>query len=505
MRHTGISINPFDIFFATPKGHDPVLLATLDRYLDAWRKQENSFYYTSYHQWRSPSEPTTLKRIPDWVWKALTGVLAVTVFAILWIVVLRRQVRTATADLLRREQRLQIIVDLAQKETESTAELLDYALNQAVDLTESRFGYIYLYTEETRLFTLNSWSKEVMPACSITEKSTIYELDKTGLWGEVVRQRQPIIVNDFPAEHPLKKGYPEGHAPLTRFMSIPLFSGKRIVAVAGLANKAAPYDRTDILQLTLLLEGIWRLVERTEITNELRRKNAEMERFLYAASHDLKTPLVTIKNFLGFLTIDLQAGDHNRVIESTGYIARAADRMTLLLDELLVYARIGHLEEQVDEMCAGDLPRQALVELQDDFRRRNVGAVVTNLDITLQGNRRRLAEIWKNLLKNAVNHLGNQPAPLIEVGQVTIEGETRFYVRDNGIGIDARYHQKIFGLFERLEANAPGAGLGLALVKQVVEHYAGRIWVESAGDGQGSCFWFTLPKAVVNKTYGEKR
>jgi len=282
-------------------------------------------------------------------------------------------------------------------------------------------------------------------------------------------------------------------------MSIPIFSGEHIVAVAGVANKVAPYEQTDVLQLTLLMEGIWKVIDRAEIMTELRLKNAEMERFLYAASHDLKTPLVTIKNFLGFLTIDLKAGDHNRVIESTGYIARAADRMSLLLDELLTYARIGHIEETDEEICAADLPRQALVELQDIYGRRNTKAVVTNLEITLKGSRRRLEEIWRNLLKNAVNHLGNQPAPYIEVGQVAIEGETRFYVRDNGIGIDARYHQKIFGLFERLDANAPGAGLGLALVKQVVEHYGGRIWVESAGEGQGSCFWFTLPKAVVNK------
>lgn len=137
-------------------------------------------------------------------------------------------------------------------------------LHQALYLTESIFGYIYIYSEEKREFTLNSWTRGVMDACDITKKSTVYQLDKTGIWGEVVRQRKPIIVNDFGQDNPLKKGYPRGHVALEKFMSVPVIIDEKIVAVVGLANKATDYDDNNIYEMTLLMNGVWNAVERRE-------------------------------------------------------------------------------------------------------------------------------------------------------------------------------------------------------------------------------------------------
>ena len=153
----------------------------------------------------------------------------------------------------------------------SLEEFLDIALHEAKNLTESQFGYIYHYDEDTRQFQLNTWSKEVMSECRIVEPQTCYELKKTGLWGEVVRQRTAIIVNDFEAEHPLKKGYPEGHAKLFKFMSVPVFDADRIVAVVGLANKPSDYCDSDVLQLRLLMNSVWKVVERRQANDALRR------------------------------------------------------------------------------------------------------------------------------------------------------------------------------------------------------------------------------------------
>jgi signal transduction histidine kinase len=100
------------------------------------------------------------------------------------------------------------------------------------------------------------------------------------------------------------------------------------------------------------------------------------------------------------------------------------------------------------------------------------------------------------LVDNACKFMGDQPAPRIEIGVETRDAETVFFVRDNGIGIDPRYQAKVFGLFEKLDHTAEGTGVGLALVKRIVEWYGGRIWVESKGAGQGTCFYFTLPGAV---------
>jgi PAS domain S-box-containing protein len=158
-------------------------------------------------------------------------------------------------------RRLRSIVKVLQHGTTVIQEFLDYALGEALELVQSRFGYIYFYHEDRKEFVLNTWSKEVMTACAVAEPQTCYALDKTGIWGEAVRQRRPIILNDFVAQHPLKKGYPTGHVALTRFLTVPVFKGDHIVAVVGVANKAADYDEKDVLQLTLLMDAVWKSVE----------------------------------------------------------------------------------------------------------------------------------------------------------------------------------------------------------------------------------------------------
>ena len=159
-------------------------------------------------------------------------------------------------------RQLELMLEVAQFQTTNVQELLDFSLEKVIALTESSIGYIYRYYEEDKQFVLNTWSKGVMPACSVAEPQTIYHLDRTGIWGEVVRQRRPIMVNDYAAASDLKKGYPEGHVPLSRFLSIPVFDKEKIVAVVGVANKVHPYDQANLLQLTLVMDGVWKIASR---------------------------------------------------------------------------------------------------------------------------------------------------------------------------------------------------------------------------------------------------
>lgn len=163
--------------------------------------------------------------------------------------------------ILRNENHLKSLVSILQYRADTIQEFLDNALSEAIKLTESRIGYIYFYYEDRKQFVLNTWSKDVMKECSIANPLTCYELDRTGVWGESVRQRKVIIMNDFQSDHPLKKGYPEGHVPLTKFMTLPVFRDDRIVAVVGMANKANDYNDVDVLQLSLLMEAVWKCVE----------------------------------------------------------------------------------------------------------------------------------------------------------------------------------------------------------------------------------------------------
>ncbi len=192
----------------------------------------------------------------------LVGLAVVQLGVIIALVINIRRRQKAEDEILHNLERNESLVRILQYPAASIQELIDYALQESINLTDSQIGYIYFYDEKKKQFTLNTWSKEVMPQCTIQDKQTVYQLDKTGIWGEAVRQRKPLIVNDFNKEHPLKKGYPEGHVPLQKYMTVPIFDGEEIVAVIGLANKKEDYDEMDIWQITLLMNSVWSMVER---------------------------------------------------------------------------------------------------------------------------------------------------------------------------------------------------------------------------------------------------
>lgn len=229
---------------------------------------------------------------------------------------------------------------------------------------------------------------------------------------------------------------------------------------------------------------------------ELDEKNAELERFTYTVSHDLKSPLVTIKTFLGFLRQDIDAGDSDRIRTDLVYLHGAADRMVRLLDELLQLLRVGWVVNAPVVSSLRELIDEALVAVAGRIAEAGVDVRMNEVEVVLCGDRPRLVELWQNLIDNAAKYMGEQAAPVIELGRETDGGEQVFYVRDNGLGIDPGHQQKVFDLFEQLDVKAEGSGLGLTLVKRIVELHGGRIWIDSAGVGQGSCFRFTLPAAL---------
>ena len=190
------------------------------------------------------------------------------------------EIKQYEEELEQNQNRLRSLVRILQYRAESVQDFLDYALEEAIGLTESKIGYIYHYYEDKEEFVLNTWSKDVMDECRITDQPTVYDLQKTGIWGEAVRQRKPIILNDFSAENPLKRGYPDGHAPLHKFMTLPVFKGNKIVAVVGVANKETDYTETDVLQLELLMDGVWKVVD-TQKAEEALKKSETRYRAIF--------------------------------------------------------------------------------------------------------------------------------------------------------------------------------------------------------------------------------
>lgn len=231
--------------------------------------------------------------------------------------------------------------------------------------------------------------------------------------------------------------------------------------------------------------------EREVVSTELEIKNAELERFAYTVSHDLKSPLVTIKGFLGLLNQDMEARDLDRARDDIAKLNQAADTMGRLLEELLELSRIGRVIGEPVTCSMTEIAQQALQLVETTTAGKTVDIEVAAMPES-RGDKTRLIEVYQNLIENAIKFMGDQPAPRIEIGSINREGCTCFFVRDNGIGIAAEYHDLIFGLFERLSPNIEGTGVGLALVKRILEVHKGKIWIESEGPGQGTSVVFTL-------------
>ena len=229
------------------------------------------------------------------------------------------------------------------------------------------------------------------------------------------------------------------------------------------------------------------------LIEELEVKNAELERFTYTVSHDLKSPLVTINGFLGVLKQDAAAGNTEAVEEDMAFIFDATRRMERLLEELLELSRIGRQDNPPERIELADLAQRVVSMSSEQMTERDIQVEISPDLPVVFGDRLRLWEVLQNLVDNAAKFIGDQPCPRIEIGSRRDGEETVCYVRDNGMGIDPAYHEKVFGLFERLDTASEGTGVGLAVVRRIIEVHEGRIWVESEGLGRGSTFCFTIP------------
>ena len=232
--------------------------------------------------------------------------------------------------------------------------------------------------------------------------------------------------------------------------------------------------------------------ERIQLINELETKNREMERFLYTVSHDLKSPLFTIRGFLGMLEKDIDSGRTQRISTDLERIDKATLRMGRMLDELLELSRIGRVHSEQTAIPMSDLAHEAVHLVGGRILALNVEVETESFMPVLTGDRPRLLEVYQNLIDNAVKLLDGTSAPKLEIGTRRDEQEIVFFVRDNGPGIDPRYLATIFGLFEKLDPKDEGTGIGLAIVKQVIKVHGGRIWAESEGLGRGATFCFTV-------------
>ena len=234
-----------------------------------------------------------------------------------------------------------------------------------------------------------------------------------------------------------------------------------------------------------------RVVERTA---QLENANKELEAFSYSVSHDLRAPLRHIDGFAEMLRDDASAvlGERSRRYLET--ISNSAKRMGALIDDLLVFSRMGRAEMRQSRFAMDRLVKEVLKEMKSEFQRRQIDWEIDPLP-EVWGDRAMLKQVWINLLSNAVKYTRPRERARIQIRCArTSERELQFCVRDNGVGFDMQYSNKLFGVFQRLHhaEEFDGTGIGLANVRRIVHRHGGRTWAEAKVD-QGASFYFALP------------
>lgn len=234
--------------------------------------------------------------------------------------------------------------------------------------------------------------------------------------------------------------------------------------------------------------------EKARLIRELEARNEELEQYAYSISHDLKTPLITMGGFLGMVNEDLETGDIEKAKDDMARVARAIEKMDQLMNNLLDVSRMGLVLAPFTQIQMEKLLKEAIELNNGRISSRKVEIQIAPNFPTITGNKTKLLEVWLNLIDNGVKFMGDQPHPELNIGFDEKEEEYIFHIRDNGIGIEPQFHEKIFKLFDKLDNSKEGSGVGLALVRRIIGKHGGRIWVESEGKDKGCTFRFSIPK-----------
>jgi len=334
---------------------------------------------------------------------------------------------------------------------------------------------------------------QLVLAEKVTKQLRLLEIEKSALEREYMLEKKLKTLLVLPMFY---QGKLLGFIELCDSKESKVFSAQDIALVQLLANQAAIGVQNARLYERAQVEIGYRaeIEERQEeLIAELERKNEELERFTYTVSHDLKSPLVTVRGFLGYLTADIADEDWESVQRDIDFIQDATGKMHELLNELLELSRLGKVVNPPQFVVFNDLVDDALFNVTGQISEKQVDVIIEPNMPKVFVDRPRIIEVLQNLLDNSVKFMGDQLQPRIEIGTRVIEGDIAFFVHDNGMGIEEQYLDSVFDLFDRIHPEIEGTGIGLALVKRIVELHNGRIWIESEGSGNGTTILFALP------------
>ena len=416
------------------------------------------------------------------------------------------------------EERRKLIAELERKNAEAetlrestaivaatleTSEAVQRILEQLKRVIPYDSASVWLYKDEIAVMV----GENGLPSDAIPP--AFYQVNESEPDYALLHEDLPYILL-----HDVQEQYPQFRVPTLEYihgwLAIPLKVRGKLTGFISLDSRIpgqfterdATLALTYANQVSIALENARlfsdlqaELAVRKDLIAELENKNTELEGFTYTVSHDLKSPLFTIRGFLGYLEQDALAGNQERLKSDIQRITDATEKMQRLLNELLELSRVGRLQNEATDFLFEDLVREATELVQGRIMARGIQISIEPSLPMVHGDRPRLTQVLQNLLDNAAKFMGDQKEPQIQIGcrgAGPERGMHIFSVQDNGVGIPPEHFDRVFGLFNKLDPKTDGTGIGLALVKRIIEVHGGRIWVESEL-GKGTTFFFTLP------------
>ncbi len=377
-------------------------------------------------------------------------------------------------------------------------EVLEYSVRQTMDIFAGDAGAIFLPDKNGRRIFVAASANLEEDFLSEVHGS---EIDST-VFGKVLKSGgvESIIrsENFDGVPRSLRK------SPFASIVVFPLKAKGKAVGVGAMFS-----DAERVLEETQreIIEGIGTVIgaaiensrlheETIQQTRLLESKNHELQQFTYAITHDLKSPILVIEGFAR----ELKRNGHLEAEQSVlvDSILTSSNRLHSLVNDLLDLARVGSVEAVLEEVDLGEIVNRILGELSLRLSEKKIKVSLEGVFPKLFVVARYIERVFSNLIDNAIKYMGEQADPHLTVGAQDKGDHFLFYIRDNGIGIPKEFHERIFSIFQRVKTSdtekVEGSGLGLAFVKKIVELGSGTVWVESAGKGKGTTFFFTLPK-----------